>query len=232
MTPFPLAVVAALEDEIKTLRSRLSAPERLPLAGGRLMAGTWGGLPLLLVRTGVGKEVAGRTMRQVLDNFSLRLCLQVGYAGGARPELLPGDLIIATELTDAESGLNFAVAPESVAQADLIRRRLGLSGGCGPLLTVSQPALTPREKAAQAMAHRCLALEMEGAALAGACQAAGIPFLVVRAILDPLDCHLPESVRPRKNPLKSPPLSDYADRARRSLTAFTAAWIGDMGARL
>lgn len=225
----PIAVVAALEDEIKSLRARLSGAQRLPLAG--LTSGTWRRLPLLLVRTGLGPAAAARTLRRVLIEFSPGFCLQVGYAGAARPDLQPGDLVMATTLIDAANGLSFAVAPQLVAQADLIRNRLELAGRPGPLVTVAQAALTPNDKADRAREHQALALDMESAVLAGACKNAAIPFLVVRAILDPLDFHLPEMGRknpPRPNPFKSPPLSNWADLARRNLTAFTAAWLDEI----
>jgi len=232
MTFFPLAVAAALEDELKSLRSRLSAAERLPGTGGRLTAGIWKGMPLLLVRTGVGAAAARRALRQALDNFPLGCCLQLGYAGAVQPELSAGDVIIATELIEARSGGNFPVTPELARRSEAIRRRLGLPGGCGPLLTVPGPALTPAAKESWARPYRALALEMEGAALAATCQAAGVPFLAVRAVLDPLDYQLPESVSHRENPWKHPPLRHFADLARQRLTTFAAAWIDALTASL
>jgi adenosylhomocysteine nucleosidase len=236
LTPIPLAIMAALEDEIRALRSRLSGAERLSMAAGKVTLGTWGRLPLLLVSTGVGPAAAARTLHLVLDKFSPGLCLQIGYAGATVADLQAGDLVIATALIDAARGRSFPVDPELVARAEMIRRRLNLHGGCGPLLTLAQPALSPEEKAAGATAHPALALEMEGAAFAGACRAAGLPYLVVRAILDPLNFQFPESRPPtdglypcrRQYPFKSPPLSDLADLARRSLTTFAAAWLDDL----
>lgn len=238
MTALPLAVVAALADEIRDLRSRMVVEEDLPLSPGRFTAGTWDGLPLLLLRTGIGVLATGRALRYLLERSAPGFALQVGYAGATVPELQPGDLVIATTLIDAARGLSFPVEPELVALADLLRQQVGLPGGCGSLVTVAQPALTPQEKAAIGRDHQVPALEMESAVFAEVCRAAGLPFLVVRAILDPLDFSLAylfqaDAHTPRtrgNNPFNVPPLKALAEPARRSITAFTAAWLTELAA--
>jgi adenosylhomocysteine nucleosidase len=239
MTAFPLTVVAALEDEIRDLRSRMEVAEDLRLSPGRLTAGTWDGLPLLLLRTGVGTAATERALRLLLEKFSPGFALQLGYAGGTVPELQAGDLVIATALIEAGRGHSFPVAPELLARADQVRRQAGLPGVCGPIVTVARPALTPAAKAAIGREHQVPALEMESATFAELCGAANLPFLVVRAILDPLDFSLAylfqadgSTPRPRgQNPFQVPPLKPLADQARRSLTAFIIAWWKDFSRR-
>ena len=58
------------------------------------------------------------------------------------------------------------------------------------------PLATPAAKAEAGRRFQALALDQESAAVARACQAAGIPCLVVRAILDPLDYALPSETSP------------------------------------
>ncbi len=137
----------------------------------------------------------GRTMRRVLESQAPESALLVGYSGAAGADLQPGDLIIATDVLDASRGLSFEVAPDLVTRAEALRRQIGLSGRCGPLVTVTQAALSPEAKAAAGQAHQALALDLESAAFAGACRDAGLPYLVVRAILDPWEYHLPEPVQ-------------------------------------
>lgn len=230
MMAIPLAVVAALKDELRDLESRLQGqfltknPEDLDAGGGRLTLGAWGrGLPLLLVRTGMGAAAMARNLRRALEQYGPGFCLLVGYGGGVLPELRPGDLVIATSLIEAPRHLVFPVAPELVARAERIcNRQSGFHCRAGPLLTVAEIAMTPRDKTAAAQNYAgALAVDLESAAFAQVCQGAGLPFLVVRAILDPLDFSLP-------NPLAwTPALRELADRARASLTAFTTAWLGN-----
>jgi hypothetical protein len=97
---------------------------------------------------------------------------------------------------------------------------------------VPQAALTPGDKAAAGPRPGALALDLESAAFAQVCRAAALPFLVVRAILDPLNLSLPQPTGGSQTRIKiswkTPPLREFADRARASLTAFAIAWLDDM----
>ena len=231
MAPIPLMVIAPLEDEIRHLRLRLQNQSRLDL-GGRLTLGAWGRLPLLLVRTGVGAAAMVRTLSRALEHGYPGLCLLLGYGGGILQELRPGDLVIATDLIDFQQDRVFKVAPEMVARAARILGQTGLPGRLGSLVSVPQAALNPGDKAAAGARPGVLALDLESAAFAEVCRAAALPFLVVRAILDPLNLPLPQPTDGSKTRIKvswkTPPLREFAARARDSLTAFAIAWLDDM----
>ncbi|MGA8572917.1 MAG: hypothetical protein ACLP7A_09895 [Desulfobaccales bacterium] len=231
MALIPLMVVAPLEDEIRDLRLRLQNQSRLD-PDGRITLAAWGGLPLLLVRSGMGPAAMARTLESALAPGYAGLCLLIGYAGGIHPELRPGDLVIATDLIDSLEDRIFEVAPEMVARAARILRQTGLPGRLGSLVSVPRVAPTPEDKAAAGPRPGTLALDMESVAFAEICRAAALPFLVVRSILDPLDLTLPQPANASKSEIKklweTPPLREVADRARASLTAFAAAWLDDM----
>ena len=237
MAAIALAVVAALGDEIRLLRSRMIEPRSVKLDSARVTTGTWGSLPLVLVCTGMGATAMERGLLQVLQEFAPQFCLHVGYGGAAHAALRPGDLVVATTLIDACLRLSLGVAPELVQKAENLRRQAGLPGRTGALVTLDRVARSPEEKAGHGREHRAVAVDMESATLGRVCRAAGVPFLVVRAILDHLDYQLADPVDDksrgdlrlrRVNPLKSGPLSELAEAARCSLTAFAAAWIEEM----
>jgi nucleoside phosphorylase len=231
MALIPLMVIAPLEDEIRDLRLRVQNQSRLD-PGGRLTLGTWDRLPILLVRSGMGAAAMARTLSSALSPGHPGLCLLLGYAGGILPELGPGDLIIAQELIDSQQHRVFTVAPEMVARAARILGQTGLPGRLGALVSVPRVALTPGDKAAAGTRPGTLALDMESVAFAEICQAAALPFLVVRSILDPLNLTLPQPADASKAEIKAiwetSPLREVADRARASLTAFAIAWLDDM----
>jgi len=231
MAAIPLMVIAPLEDEIRHLRLQLQNQSRLDL-GGRLTLGAWGRLPLLLVRTGVGAAAMVRTLSRALEHGYPGLCLLLGYGGAILQELRPGDLVIATDLIDFQQDRVFKVAPEMVARAARILAQTDLPGRLGSLVSLPQAALNPGDKAAAGARPGVLALDLESAAFAEVCRAAALPFLVVRAILDPLNLPLPQPTDGSKTRIKvfwkTPPLREFAARARDSLTAFAIAWLDDM----
>ncbi len=233
MALIPLMLIAPLEDEIRDLRLRLQNQSRLD-PGGRLTLAAWGRMPLLLVRSGMGAAALARTLGRVLEPGYTGLCLLLGYGGGILPELRPGDLVVATEVIDSQQDRRFEVAPALVARAAKILKQTGLPGHLGSLAGVDQVALTPGDKAAAGLRSGALALDMESVAFAGICRDAALPFLVVRSILDPLNLALPQlpgsSPAEIKKFWETPPLREFAGRARASLTAFAIAWLDDMAA--
>lgn len=99
----------------------------------------------------------------------------VGYAGGLRPELRPGTLLLADRVLDEEGVVE--VDAELLLQA---RRRLPWAQ-VGPLFTDRK--LTSRGEKTK-LAEKALAVDMETSFLVRELTARGIPFLVARVILD------------------------------------------------
>ncbi len=130
-------------------------------AGVRLLVATWPeALPLLgfspLV-TGVG--------RRSYDVGGCTAVLSAGFAGGCRPELCPGDVVLTGE-----------ASPE-------LRSRLAAVDG--EVRTLERIA-TPADKAALGR-EGAAAVDMETKYLMQAAHEAGLPFLSLRLIIDRLD---------------------------------------------
>src|SRR4051794_40494103 len=78
----PLAIFAALRQEMAPLRRRACSP-------------------LALVTTGVGFENADRSVRSWLRRRNSRAVLGIGFAGGLSASLHVGDLVVAREVRGA-----------------------------------------------------------------------------------------------------------------------------------
>ena len=123
-----------------------------------------------------------------------------GTGGGLTDDLSPGDLVVATEVSD---GTTTTACPSAPLLAGELRRA-GLAVRTGPVVSVERLA-GGRERARAADAG-ALAVDLESAWLAAA--AGGRPVAVVRAISD----------TPRR-PLLSPAALAGGLRALRSLRA-------------
>jgi adenosylhomocysteine nucleosidase len=114
----------------------------------------------------------------------------------------------------------------------------------GDLVTVEKVTASPHDKAYLATQHSSIGIDMESSELAAACDEAEIPFVVVRAVLDPLDYHVPDIadamdddgstdalalaehlIKKPADFLKLPKLQYLASQARASITAFINAWM-------
>lgn len=108
-----------------------------------------------------------------------------GIAGGLAPMLRPGALVIATGV--ATGGRILAADPAWLLQ--LLERLPGAFSGL--VRGESEIAATPERKSRLYAETGALVVDLESAAVAEACRAAGKPFAVIRAVADPAGRRLP-----------------------------------------
>ena len=166
MTPV-LGVVAALEMEGRWI----SASE-----------------PLIEV-SGGGEGRAGAAARRLLERGASAL-VSWGVAGGLDPDLEPGTVVLPDVVIDADG----SSSPVDVAWRDRLLTRLQ---GCvvtstSPLVHAPRPITAPTEKKNLHRRTGAAAVDMESAAVAEVANEVGIPFLVVRAVVDAAGVRLPE----------------------------------------
>ena len=121
---------------------------------------------------GVGERAPAR-LAEILDKERPAGVLVVGFCGASRAGLSPGDLVLADSAGEVR-----------VPQELVTRAKAALAGvKVGPVATVGAPA-GPEEKAR--LAPDALAVDMESAHLARELSSRGLPFLILRCVLDAL----------------------------------------------
>ncbi len=113
-----------------------------------------------------------------------RWLLSFGLAGALSPELRPGDLVLAAQVLEEDRSWRCEKAPLP-ALAEAIGARPGAVFASNAILA------TAAEKARVGKGTEALAVDLESALVAASAAAAGIPFLVLRAIADPQAFDLP-----------------------------------------
>jgi adenosylhomocysteine nucleosidase len=131
---------------------------------------------------------------RLLDELRPHALIVAGVCGGLDPSLAPGDLVLARTLMRADR-------PEVVPEAALLgmaREALRHSGRpfvTAPLLCVERPLASRGEKTVVWNATGAAGVDMESYAVAEAARARGIPWIALRAVVDPADASLPASIR-------------------------------------
>ncbi|PZC47474.1 MAG: adenosylhomocysteine nucleosidase [Chloroflexi bacterium] len=168
-----LAVIAALEAELP----------KMQLDGHTLVTGT----------TGIGHEGARSVTKGILDEHGPAAVLSLGFGGGLRDGLEAGSLVVSPRLQvegqpslDADSSL-LSAATESL-------KNMGVPFQLGNCLTVDQVAGNAESKAALGSKTGAAVVDMESYWIAWEAAAAGVPWLALRAIVDPLNRALPPFV--------------------------------------
>jgi hypothetical protein len=143
-------------------------------------------LSVLVLRAGVGPERTESAMAWLmqparLDDVPIRpkVVLSAGFAGALADEYRVGDVILATEVADAEGELRSTTWPGELPAGDWqppLHR--------GRILSVAKPIGKPDEKRRLGIAHGACAVDMESSTVARWCSRLEIPFGVVRVISD------------------------------------------------
>jgi 4-hydroxy-3-methylbut-2-en-1-yl diphosphate reductase len=161
------------------------APLRLEaLALGPFGATNVGSATIVVRRLGMGLPKAASLGRHHLGDSAEAVAV-AGLGGGLAPGLVPGDLVVADRLVDAQGVEVAAIASAPLLAGEL--RRLGLPARTGTV--VSTDHVVTGDERSQLAATGALAVDMESTAVAGA-MSDERPFAVLRAISDTPDARL------------------------------------------
>ncbi len=164
----PALVLTAIPEERSAIARRLS--------NGRTV----------VVATGDGPRRAARGAAEAIERYRPRVLFGAGVGGALTPGLAVGDLVASARVLDPEG----EAPPPS---RKLLEAVLAATGArAGTLLTLERPAVSAAEKAELASTTGAPAVcDMESAAWARAAAAAGVPYVVLRAVSDTADEDLP-----------------------------------------
>lgn len=195
-----VGVLGAMEDEVRLVRDALVDRRDEVVFGAELHRGTLDGHDVVLARSGVGKVNAALTTAALVV-AGVDAVLFTGVAGGAAPGVRVGDVVVATDLVQHDidvtalghqpgellgQPLAWACDTRLFAVADAASRQAvgDASVHAGRIASGDQFIASEADVERLHRQFGCLAVEMEGAAVAQACVRLGLPFVVVRSISD------------------------------------------------
>lgn len=94
----PVAIVAAMHEELSALLAQMPDEQRVRVAGRDFWAGHLHGRPVVAVLSRIGKVAAAVTATVLLERFGVRAIVFTGVAGGLAPGVNVGDVVVASEL--------------------------------------------------------------------------------------------------------------------------------------
>jgi adenosylhomocysteine nucleosidase len=188
-----ILIFYAFSREVAALKRRLNNPAALSLKGltGFRMRTTRG--EVVFVATGIGMKRGKAIARQALAALpETRLVIGTGVVGALSGGLRPGDIVIADRTMRARAD---SPHPEHVVAVDAVtleycERTLhaaGLASSTGAILSSPRVIPNPAGKRAAKQLSGAIAVDMESAAIAGEAAARGIPFAIVRTVIDSLE---------------------------------------------
>ena len=97
-------VLGAFPPELVLLHSKMENKKDTMIAHIRFTKGILNGRSVVLAQTGIGKVNAAITTTLMIDHFKPKEIVFSGIAGGIDPALLPGDIVIGTQVTYHDYG--------------------------------------------------------------------------------------------------------------------------------
>ncbi|MBT5986530.1 MAG: hypothetical protein HOG74_08055, partial [Nitrospina sp.] len=104
----PIFILGALREEINLIRKLMIVKEQLKAGHADAWVGSWEGVSIVLVRTGMGKDCALSGLKGVLSRTVPALVLSIGYAGGLDLRLKVGDLVVADKVLEIDQAGTFS----------------------------------------------------------------------------------------------------------------------------
>ncbi len=142
----------------------------------------------LLQISGIGAKRAHLAARTLLEKGATSL-LSWGSAGGLIEGLFPGSLVLPKNIIAVDRSVYPVDATWRENLCAQLKGKVNLHEG---LLAESMTVVTrPAEKAALFKQTGAIAVDMESAAVAAEAQRAGVPFMAIRAVADPVNIALP-----------------------------------------
>ncbi len=201
-----LGIIGAMEVEVETLLGQMEHQTPTQKAGSVFYEGILSGLPVVVVRCGVGKVNAALCVQILCDCFGVTHIVNTGVAGSLCAELDIGDLVVSRDamyhdfdchvINDAYQvgqvpGFDTVAFP---ADDDLVKDAFAAAESVNPghtrigrIASGDQFICQKDKKQWIVSLTQALCTEMEGAGIAQTAYRNKVPFVIIRAISDKAD---------------------------------------------
>lgn len=92
-----IGIIGAMEIEVETLKSHMQITNTLEKASMTFLEGILNDIPVVIVRSGVGKVNAGICVQILSDVFHVTHMINTGVAGSLNAEINIGDIVVSTD---------------------------------------------------------------------------------------------------------------------------------------
>ena len=157
-----------------------------------------------VVVSGVGPDRAVEASKWAIENVSDPMVVVTGFAGGTSRELGKGDLVIPATVSSIEGspitwesrGISRTLTPDAdmMTCARIVVETTGVDSTSGLLVSLPSIARTANMKSWIGDRLGAAAVDLESHVVCSVAAEAGVPFLVVRSVVDAVDFDLPQLV--------------------------------------
>ncbi len=196
-----IAIIGAMEEEVKLLRSKLTNPKTETHAGFEYYTGQIEENQIVLLRSGIGKVNAAISTTILLKHYNPDYVINTGSAGGFHTDLDVGDIVISSSVCHHDVDVTpfgydlgqvpgmpacfvpdaslVKAAQESIEQLGEVVHMHGLIATGDRFMHQAEDVDNTRNNFPE-----MIACEMEAASVAQACHTFNKPFVIIRSLSD------------------------------------------------
>ena len=198
-----IGIIAAMDVEMKSLRSYMENTETEVISGIRFVRGTLEGKDVVTAVCGIGKVFAALCAQTMILHYQPRCIINTGVAGTLTDALTIGSIAVSSAVVQHDmdtsplgdpvgliSGINKVELPADrllTGQLSAYAKVMGIKTATGVIASGDQFVASAERKAFIVEHFKAIACEMEGAAVGQVCYVNKVPFCVLRAISDSAD---------------------------------------------
>ena len=197
----PVGIIGAMESEVSMILDSMENAGMEEISGMQFWSGTIHGCPAVLVQCGVGKVNAAMAAQTLAVHYGACAIINTGVAGALDERLNVGDLVISTDAVQHDFDLGSLsleganAASPIKADPEMRQKALRAAKKVAAKVQVFEGRICSGDQfiaghaKKQSLVERFggYCCEMEGGAVAQACQLSGVPFVIIRAISDKAD---------------------------------------------
>ena len=197
-----LGIIGAMDIEVQLLKESIRNLTVTEKAGTEYYEGSLCGLPVVVVKCGIGKVNAAIGAQILCDCFGVTHIVNTGIAGSLCAEQNIGDMVVSSDVWHHDfdcvafgypmcriPGMpqSFAADENMIALARQAAEQTGSVVRIGRIASGDQFVADQKLKDQIIERTQALCTEMEGAAIAQTAYRNGIPFVILRCISDKAD---------------------------------------------
>lgn len=190
-----IGIIVAEEKELEEVLNITLIKNKRDIFDKTFYIGSINKKEVVIVKSNVGKVNSARSAQMLLDNFDIRIVINIGTSGSVDNNLNIGDVVVADRLYQYDFDVTAFGRKlgeiENIGECIYTNKNIlnkiskdlivgGIASG-DKFITRMEDKTFIRDK------FNVVCIEMEGASIAQVCYLSNIPFLVIRSVTDKLD---------------------------------------------
>lgn len=190
-----IGIIVAEEKELEEVLNIVLIKNKRDIFDKTFYIGTINKKEVVIVKSNVGKVNSARGAQMLIDNFDIRIVINIGTSGSVDNNLNIGDVVVADRLYQYDFDVTAFGRKlgeiENIGECIYTDKNIlnkiskdlivgGIASG-DKFITRMEDKTFIRDK------FNVVCIEMEGASIAQVCYLSNTPFLVIRSITDKLD---------------------------------------------